>query len=482
MDKLHSNEIFLFDRQRGGALRVLNCFPNTYEVGMASLGFQTVFKLFGSHAETHSTRYFSDWHEPFDKNPDLVTFSISWELDFIFLLDMLSRLQIPLLSSQREALNPLVCGGGPVLTANPEPWAEFFDLILMGDIEGRVDGLVKTSLEARSLLASGKSRREALELFRALPGVYIPALMEQAPERVKSPSSELAYSSVIAPDSAWQDTGLLEVVRSCPEMCKFCLASFASLPFRAPQLWEDLIPKVQKLREHSSKIGLLGASVSQHPRFMDLLHYLSEHQADTQLQVASVRASTVSKNMTDILASLGVRNLTIAIESGSERLREDINKKLAEEYIFSAASAASSSGLNSLKLYGMVGLPTEEDSDIDLTIDLLSRLKGSNPGLKIVWGCSVFTPKMLTPYYRYGIDPLAERKLKHMEKELHKLGIEMRAESYKWAQVQALISRGDRSLSKLLMQVQSSKQKGANIYRKLLNKEKYQYFVFEDWA
>ncbi len=448
---------------------------------MASLGYQTIFKLFASSPRTHSTRYFTNWHEPHDKDVDLMTFSISWELDFIFFLEILRQLGIPALSSERGADHPLVYGGGPVLTANPEPWAEFFDFIAIGDAEDNVDAIIEASLESRALIARGVPRKKALEPLTKVNGIYVPSLMTKPPERAKSKSNAMAYSSVIAPDACWGDTGLLEVVRSCPEMCKFCLASFGSLPFRAPQLDDDLIPKVELLRQYTRNIGLLGASVTQHPRFMDLLKYLSQKHPDTQLQVASVRASTVTPEMTDLLSSMGVKNLTIAIESGSERLRDEINKKLPEEYIFSAAAAARASGLNSLKLYGMVGLPTEIDEDLDLTIDLLVRLRTANPGLKIIWGCSVFTPKLLTPYYIYGVDRNAEKKLKYLEKELHKAGIEMRPESYKWAQVQALISRGDRSLSDLMLRVHASKQTGFNIYKKLLAKLDYEHWVFENW-
>lgn len=455
---------------------------------MASLGYQTVFKLFASNPKTHSTRYFTDLQEPFSKDVDIITFSISWELDFINVIKILKQLNIPLKSNERNASHPIIFAGGPVVTANPEPWADFFDLIAIGDGEENIPALIdqlevcKNKTDFSNM--STANRIGVLEHFLEVPGIYIPQMLDSdlqlIVDRQKTSASNLSASSVIAPESCWQDTFLLEVVRSCPEMCRFCLASYLTLPFRAPDLEADLIPKAKEALEHSKNIGLLGASVTQHPEFIELLKYLAEIP-DIKVQVASVRASTVTQEMTDLLFKCGVKSLTIAIESGSERLRDIINKKLPEEYIFSAAKAARESGLKSLKLYGMVGLPHETDEDIDATIDLLTRLKAENKTLKIVWGCSVFTPKAQTPFQNFGVDQSSEAKLKKLTKALKPQGIDVRAESYKWAQVQALISRGDRSINDVMIAVEQSSNTGATIYKKLLDKNSYNHFVFDNW-
>lgn len=473
-------EKILFDRKLGGPLKVLNCFPNTYEVGMASLGYQTIFKLYASDSRTHSSRYFTDFHENFPKEIHLITFSVSWELDFINIIKILRDLKIPLRASERDSTHPLVLGGGPVLTANPEPWAEFFDLVAIGDSEPNTSKIIEC---VHDFFSHPHEKRD-LSVFKEISGIYVPALFsnfeEAKVERIKSSSIDLAISSVITSESCWPDVGLLEVVRSCPEQCKFCLASFGSLPFRFPKE-EALITKAKELLKHTDKIGLLGASVSQNPDFINLLKFFSELDPIPQVQIASLRAGTVTEEMTSLLKKLGVENLTIAIESGSERLREIINKKLPQSDIYNAAKAASNAGLKSLKLYGMVGLPSEEDEDLDLTIELLADLKKQNPKLKIIWGCSVFTPKFLTPFYKYGVDKNAEKKLKKFEKAFRALGIEMRAESFKWAQVQALISRGDRSINQLMIDVHNSGNTGFGIYKKLLDKKTYEHFVFGIW-
>lgn len=473
------DEIFLFDRQSGGPLHVLNCFPNTYNVGMASLGFQTIFKLYASNPNTHTFRYFTDWSENHPKNIDLMTFSISWELDFINLLEIFKQLNIPFKAADRGPEHPLILGGGPVLTANPEPWAEFFDLIAIGDCEENTGSIIEACLDYAAA-RSQKLEARSLEDFTFIPGIYVPSLKNKV-QRQKSKSSDLQMSSVIAPSSAWQDTALLEVARSCPEMCRFCLASYLSLPFRVPDFEQDLIPKAEKLLEHTNNIGLLGASVTQHPEFLDLLKYLVNHPNEPKIQVASMRASTVTLEMCELLVKSGTKNLTIAIESGSQRLRDIINKKLPEEFIFSACKFAFEAGMKQVKLYGMVGLPHETEEDIDATIDLLTRLKAATPQLKIVWGCSIFTPKAQTPFQDYGVDKTAEAKLKKLIKTLKPLGIDVREESYKWAQVQALISRGDRTLNDVLIKVHGSKNTGFGIYKKLLDPVIYKHFVFDNW-
>lgn len=472
-----SQEKFLFKRSSGGPLIVLNAFPNTYEVGMASLGYQSVFRIYSSDPQTHCFRYFTDFQEIHPKDFHLMTFSVSWELDFINILKILKDLDIPLRSQDRGPEHPLILAGGPVVTANPEPWSDFFDLIAIGDSENNSNQIIDYSLQ---YFKSKSVQNRNFEIFTEIPGIYVPSLKNKV-ERAKASKEQLQMSSIIAPESAWGDTGLLEVVRSCPELCRFCLASYLSLPFRTPDLNTDLIPKAKHLLKYTNNIGLLGASVSQHPEFTDLLEFFVNNPSKPKLQIASMRASTITKEICELLVKADVKNLTIAIESGSERLRSIINKKLPEEYILKAAKEASLAGLKSLKLYGMVGLPHENENDIDLSIELLKKIKKENPQLKIIWGLSVFTPKAQTPFQNYGVDPLSEKKLQKMVKSLRPLGIDVREESFKWAQIQTLISRGDRQIGNYLIEIFKQGDAGANIFKKIVDKSLYKYFVFDTW-
>jgi radical SAM superfamily enzyme YgiQ (UPF0313 family) len=196
---------------------------------------------------------------------------------------------------------------------------------------------------------------------------------------------------------------------------------------------------------------LLGASVTQHPQFADLLQWLDQDRFEaTRVSVSSVRAATVTPELGRILAKRGSKSLTIAIESGGERMREVVNKKLATEEIYAAARYAKEGGLSGLKLYGMVGLPSEEEADVEATAELLLALKKATPGLRLSLGVSTFVPKAHTPFQWQGVRPEAEKRLKLLGKRLKPKGIDLRPESYGWSVIQALLSRSDRRLAPVI--------------------------------
>jgi radical SAM superfamily enzyme YgiQ (UPF0313 family) len=256
---------------------------------------------------------------------------------------------------------------------------------------------------------------------------------------------------VVTEKAAWENIYMVEVVRSCPEMCRFCLASYLTLPFRTPSATGSLIPAIERGLEVTNRIGLLGASVTQHPEFEVLLDYLSQPKyEDVRLSIASVRTNTVTPKLAQTLAKRDTRSITIAVESGSEQLRQIINKKLKNEEIIQAAVNAKAGGLTSLKLYGMVGIPGEEMSDVEQTVAMMQDIKKAVPGLRLTLGCSTFVPKAHTPFQWFGVNPQAEKRLKFLQKNLRSQGMDFRPESYNWSVIQALISRGDRRLSHLL--------------------------------
>lgn len=244
---------------------------------------------------------------------------------------------------------------------------------------------------------------------------------------------------------------MVEVVRSCPEMCRFCLASYLTLPFRTADLAQSLLPAIDRGLQVTNRLGLLGASVTQHPEFNELLTHLAQPQYDdVRLSIASVRTNTVTEQLAQTLANRGTRSLTIAVESGSERVRAIVNKKLHNAEIEQAACHAQAGGLKGLKLYGMVGIPGETPDDLEATIAMFTQLKTAAPRLKLTFGCSTFVPKSHTPFQWYGVDALAKKRLKLLQKRLHRLGVEFRPESYNWSVIQALMARGDRRLTPLL--------------------------------
>ena len=449
------------------ALPVIYAFPNTYNIGITSLGYQVIWATFAQREDVAVSRVFTDTQESLPRHPELFGFSVSWELDYINILSLLESFDIPLHSDQRGDEHPLIFGGGPVLTANPEPFAAFFDIILLGDGEDLLPNLITTAKEVRS-----RDRATKLKTLAQVPGIYVPSLYEvtyDSPEGVikdispldsSIPSqvqkqtyrgNTLSASTVVTENAAWENIYMVEVVRSCPEMCRFCLASYLTLPFRKASLEGSLIPAIEEGLKVTNRIGLLGASVTQHPEFEDLLNYLCRPEYDqVRLSVSSVRTNTVTEKLAQILASRDARSLTIAVESGSEKLRQIINKKLDNEEIIQAAINAQAGGLKALKLYGMVGIPGEEEADIDATVKMMEAMKKAAPGLKLTLGCSTFVPKSHTPFQWFGVNKESKKRLHELQKKLRSRGIDFRPESYNWSVIQALISRGDRRLTPLL--------------------------------
>jgi radical SAM superfamily enzyme YgiQ (UPF0313 family) len=484
------------------AIPIIFAFPNEYTVGITSLGYQIVWATLALRSDVQVSRLFTDISEPLPTQPELIGFSVSWELDYINILERLEFLNIPIRSINREDSHPLVFGGGPVLTANPEPFADFFDLILLGDGEELLPNFITAYQQVRTA-----NRQTKLKHLAQVPGVYVPSLYQvtydspdgkitsiepiiaEIPAKVHKQTyrgNTLSASTVVTEKAAWENIFMVEVVRSCPEMCRFCLASYLTLPFRTASLEASLIPAIEQGLSITNRIGLLGASVTQHPEFSELLDYLSQPQyEDVRLSIASVRTNTVTVQLAETLAKRDTKSLTIAIESGSDKVRKIINKKLENEEIIQAAINAKIGGLKALKLYGMVGIPGEEPEDLEATLALMKQLKKAAPGLKLTLGCSTFVPKSHTPFQWFGVNSEAEKRLKLLEKHLRKDGIDFRPESYKWSVIQAVISRGDRRVSHLLELVRDYGD-SLGSYRRAFKQLRGQlpeldYYVFENW-
>lgn len=485
------------------AIPIVYAFPNEYTIGITSLGYQIVWATLATRTDLQVSRLFTDRHEPLPIHPELLGFSVSWELDYVNILNLLESLGIPIRAKNRNENHPLIFGGGPVLTANPEPFADFFDLVLLGDGENLLGEFIEAYKQVRTA-----NRETQLRHLAQVPGVYVPSLYEvtytsadgaianiepidpEIPATIVKQTyrgNTLSVSSVVTENSAWPNIFMVEVVRSCPEMCRFCLASYLTLPFRTANLSQSLIPAIERGLQVTNRIGLLGASVTQHPEFASLLDYLSQPKFDDlRLSIASVRTNTVTENLAKTLANRGTRSLTIAVESGSERVRQIINKKLHNHEIIQAAVNAKAGGLTGLKLYGMVGVPGEQPEDLDATIEMMRDLKKAAPGLRLTLGCSTFVPKSHTPFQWFGVNRQAEKRLKKLKKELGRTGVDFRPESYNWSVIQTLISRGDRRLSHLLELVRHYGE-SLGSYRRAFKQlrgtlPELDFYVYQDWS
>ncbi|MEL7333286.1 MAG: radical SAM protein [Cyanobacteria bacterium J06560_2] len=449
------------------AIPVIFAFPNEYTVGITSLGFQIVWSMLAERSDIDVSRLFTDVQESLPAQAELMGFSLSWELDYVNVLTLLEDQGIPLRAKDRTDDHPLVFGGGPVLTANPEPFSAFFDVILLGDGETLLHDFLDAYAQVR-----GAERIHQLKALAQVPGVYIPVLYDvtylaadgpiaaispidsDVPPTVKKQTyrgNVLSASTVVTEKAAWENIFMVEVVRSCPEMCRFCLASYLTLPFRAASVEASLMPAIEKGLSVTRRLGLLGASITQHPEFETLLDYINRPEYnDVRVSMSSVRTNTVNEKLAQTLVKHDAKSITIAIESGSTRVRNIVNKKLETAEITAAAQQAKAGGLKALKLYGMTGVPGETEEDLAETAQLLIDLKKQVPGLRFTLGCSTFVPKGHTPFQWYGVTKQSEKRLKFLQKQLRPCGVDFRPESYSWSVIQALISRGDRRLADLL--------------------------------
>jgi len=501
---MSDREIFLYPRalKTDPLFSVTWAFPNTYEVGMASLGYQLVWWLLESDPDLFVHRLFTNRQGSGWSGSELLGFTLSWELDYINVLRTLEQGSISLIARERTDDEPFVFGGGPVLSANPEPFAEFFDVILLGDAEVVVPRFVEAWKQLRGL----KSRSEKLLELARIDGIYVPSLYRYTtdspageitaiepmaatvpPLRSKQlfqpPADYVAHSVVLAPGTAFADMFLVEIARSCPQECRFCLASYLTRPFRAGNV-DTILDKIDLGLKHTRKIGLLGPSVTEHPQFDRIAEGLLM-RPQTQVSIASIRADTIDPLVLKMLVCLGQKSVTIALESGSERLRAIMKKNLTEQQVRSAVSMIADSGLQALKFYGIVGLPGETQDDLEETVRLLSELKKAHRKLRLAFGVTSFVPKAQTPFQWAGRSRDSQKKLEFVRKHLSRLGVDVRPESHNWSDIQALLSRGDRRLTPVLMQVKGG-EGNLGAWRNALRHlpagcPGLDYFVFRDY-
>ena len=462
-------------------------YPNSYSIGMSGLGYQLIWWLLEQEPDVKVRRTFTDQQEPNWQQSDLIGFTLSWELDYANIIQLLRQASIPALASERDDDTPIVFGGGPVLTANPEPFAEFFDVILLGDAEVTIPNLVSAWRTARSLA----TRTERLRHLSNVDGLYVPSCYRYVLEDERGPLTRIepafdnvpeyprkqafnapehyaAHSVILSPEGGWGDKFLLELVRSCPQECRFCLASFLTRPFRFPSV-DTALAKIELALKHTSRVGLLGPSVTEHPQFSELAAALLT-KTDLEISIASIRMDTIDPLILKMLVALKQRSVTIALESGSERLRTIMKKNLTEAEIWQGMDIIAASGIEQVKFYGIVGLPGEIEDDLAETVRLLTAIKKKYKQLRIVFGVSSFVPKAQTPFQWSARDQDCARKLEFARKNLAKIGIDVRAESHNWSDVQTYLSRSDRRVTPKLLEIAESSGKLGS-WKKLFRSE-----------
>jgi radical SAM superfamily enzyme YgiQ (UPF0313 family) len=469
-------EVYLGPRPpHGSDLSVCLVYPNTYRVGMANLGFQSVFGIL-ARAGVAVERAFLPDERPHGRvrsleterplsDFDVVAFSISFETDYVHVLDVLAAAHLPLWREQRGPTTPLVVAGGPATFLNPEPLAEFVDLFLIGEGEEMVPEWLAAVRAARH-----GGRAEMLEASSAIAGAYLPAQWpgfgSPDADAAMAPRVRRRYlanlddaptrSLFLTPEAVFGDMFLVEASRGCEWGCRFCAAGYMYRPVRhrsAASLREDVVAEALP---HRSTVGLVGAEMASHPGIAALCHEIAERGG--RASPSSLKADLVSAELAGALGAGRTHSVTIAPEAGSERMRRVINKNLSEEQILRAAGLLAGGGVANLKLYAMIGLPTETEADVLAIAELAAKVRSRLPGGvgRITLSINPFVPKPWTPLQWEPMESLSvlrERARLLKRAIVHIPGTELDFESPREAYWQTLLSRGDRRLARLLVAV-----------------------------
>ena len=468
--------------------KVAIVYPNTYFVGMSNLGLHIIYEEINLRNDSVCERIFLPEKkelEAYDKTKtplmsvetqrpmhqfDVVAFDVTFEMDYFHIPLMLRHGRVPIMGKDRTEFDPIVIAGGPCATFNPEPFADFIDAFIIGEGEGIVSRVLDIIRDGKM---EGLDRHAILRQLADVSGVYVPSLyvpiynedgefkgydiVEGVPKTIKRHFEMLTSGGETVVATNYTEFGamyIIEVARGCGRHCRFCMAGYC---FRVPRVRPlDILKKgVERAEKLGKKVGLMGAAISDYPEVDELVNYI--RSKDMRYSCASLRADSLTQAVVDGLADSGQKTITIAPETGSERLRRVINKGISEEHLQNAATLSAKSGIQHMRLYIMIGLPTETDEDIEAIVGLAERTQAhmEKVGCKgrLTLSINPFIPKPFTPFQWMAMDnqKAVEKKLQYIKKALQKnRRIEVLVESPKEAYIQGVLARGDRRLGAVI--------------------------------
>ncbi|MBA7700117.1 hypothetical protein ES703_108824 [subsurface metagenome] len=452
----------------GGRIPIALIYPNSYYLGMSNLGVHAIYRLLNSYHKVVCERAFwesdSKAQQPSPLSLEsqrplshfaVLSFSITYELDYFNVVNILKTSGIPLYAADRDERHPLVIAGGPCIIANPLPLIPFFDCLCIGEAESILPAMLPIISEG----ISGR-RGELLKALACLPGVYVPQYYSGSPvarQWLTNLDDFPTTSTILTPDTELGNLYLIEVERGCNWGCRFCLVSDAFSPMRFRSL-DRLIDQAKLGLRYRKRLGLVGPAVADHPQIEELVVKL--RQMGAGLSISSLRIRPLSHLLLKELAEGGVQTITLAPEAGSQRLRQVIRKNISEDDILEAINKVAEQGIKQLKLYFMIGLPSETDEDIEEIINLALKCKNildrRQSGTRITLNIAPFVPKAGTPFQWLPMAelPILNRRLSVLKNSLQPKGIKIKSESPAWSQVQGVLARGDIKLAEVLANIE----------------------------
>ena len=483
-----AKEVGYVTKAHGDRLRVALAFPNTYWVGMSNLGFQTVYRLFNSQDDIVCERFFlppkRELAELLATNTglltlesqtpvadfDVIAFSVSFEWDYVNVLTLLRLAGIPRYAAERTSRHPLIVIGGAVTFVNPEPLAPFADAIAAGEGEALVPSL-------RRAFGAASDRADLLRQLSHERGFYIPSFYDpyygpdgalagyhvsgDAPLPVHKAALKTTeavdppVTSIFTPDTEFGSRLLIEVVRGCANLCRFCWAGYNYLPVR-PFPTERILQLAEAARPFANRVGLVSIALCDHPDIERILVRLKE--MGYSISPASLRLDDLTEPIVRVLRESGERTITIAPETGSDRLRRVINKTVTNDEILDRVELIFSSGVENLKLYYMLGLPTETDEDLvairDLTLQMrdimLKHARSKGRVGRIGGSVNPLIPKPGTAYQWLAMTDAAtiekkSKRLRGLMADIDNVYFNIKSERHSY--YQALLSLGDRRVA-----------------------------------